>query len=433
MGSNVPMTRPEECLAVHKGLWGHSSTFLELASGRIIHYWGQASYSDDGGLTWYDPEPWTDVDVNVLRGGPASLVHLSGDGIGLAAAGAGAFTMCFWRSEDGGKTWQRPIPLQPGWYYYAIQNGMIRTSSGRIILPGWTKLGIPAYQQPWPFVGALQHDGQYMGTTTDDLMQALCGTYISYSDDDGKTWHRSGTSVRPGAAELIVVYWLRGDLHYDMFNEGAVVETEPGKLLMLGRTRLGRLFQSRSDDDGETWTRPEPTMLASSGSPAAMGKIPDSEHLVVVWSQHNEPEIRRGLVRCRLSSAVSRNGGVIWEFFQNVESVLEETRVAPGPIHPVHPSEAYSLHDNNGWWVEWPIEDVKPLPEGYGRWSYPSMLIIKDRVLIQHTYGRPGEPAAMSILKVLPLSWFYAGHDRFEGNPYLKKFTDIYDAYRAKP
>ena len=78
-----------------------------------------------------------------------------------------------------------------------------------------------------------------------------------------------------------------------------------------------------------------------------------------------------GYFRTRLSSAVSRNGGSVWEFFQNVESIHEETRVEPGPIRPVHP-DVYSFEP----------EDTAPDREGkyirlagiHRRWCYPSVL-----------------------------------------------------------
>src|SRR2546430_3859275 len=50
--------------------------------------------------------------------------------------------------------------------------------------------------------------------------------------------------------------------------------------------------------------------------------------------------IRKGLGRGRLSSAISRKHGgqgALWEFYQNIESILEGTRVEPGPIRFTRP------------------------------------------------------------------------------------------------
>ena len=50
---NVPMTRPEEALAIHDQAYGHSLTFVGLEGGRILLSSGRVfRYSDDGGITW---------------------------------------------------------------------------------------------------------------------------------------------------------------------------------------------------------------------------------------------------------------------------------------------------------------------------------------------------------------------------------------------
>ena len=96
----------------------------------------------------------------------------------------------------------------------------------------------------------------------------------------------------------------------------------------------------------------------------------------------------------------------------------EETRVEPGPIRPVRPAE---YHFEPGLPVP-EREREHILPVGFhGRWSYPSVFAMKDRVLIAHTYSvyeqhptraelilssrKPG--GFNQKLKVLPLTWFY--------------------------
>ncbi len=79
-------------------------------------------------------------------------------------------------------------------------------------------------------------------------------------------------------------------------------------------------------------------------------------------------------------------------------------------------------------------EYVVPLPIGYGRWSYPSVLVLKDRVLISHTYtccdqsGSRVNKGINSKMKVLPISWFYGNQDPGSENPTLNKLTEA-----AKP
>ena len=53
--SNVPMTMPNLVLATHKTKFFHSSTFVELHDGRVLHAAGTVfTTSDDGGITWSD-------------------------------------------------------------------------------------------------------------------------------------------------------------------------------------------------------------------------------------------------------------------------------------------------------------------------------------------------------------------------------------------
>ena len=245
---------------------------------------------------------------------------------------------------------------------------------------------------------------------------------VYYSDDDGRTWHRNKDG------ELFILHdW---NSHFDFVEEPSLTEVSPGRLLMFMRTALGRLYQSWSYDNGETWTRPQPTALAASTTPAQIRTLHNG-HLLIVWNQDSEEEIKRGYSRMRVSSAVSRNGGSVWEFFQNVESVHEETRVEPGPIRPVRP---VGIHFEPG--VPAPERNPRYFQEDtvHGWWSYPSVFVMKDRVLIAHTYSTfEEEPDKASVyrsstrgemynqkLKVLPLSWFYGGKEPAD-NPFLPR------------
>ena len=114
-----------------------------------------------------------------------------------------------------------------------------------------------------------------------------------------------------------------------------------------------------------------------------------------------------------------------------MESLLEGTRVEPGPIRALRPAEI-SLHPGQPA----PEREAKYVTgaEGYGEFSYPSVLVMKDRVLIAHTYSIYQEDPAQAQLisssrkaggfnqklKVLPLKWFYGGKEPVD-NPFLKK------------
>ena len=81
------------------------------------------------------------------------------------------------------------------------------------------------------------------------------------------------------------------------------------------------------------------------------------------------------------------------------------------------------------------VEHIRQV-EFHGRWSYPSMLVMKDRVLVAHTYSHyeehPTEARLVSSkdtrgfnqkLKVLPLNWFYGGKEPAD-NPFLPRAHD---------
>jgi len=436
--SNVPMTRPEEVIAIHETNYFHSSTFVELEGGRILHAAGTTfTTSDDGGITWSEPFSCRDLNGERVGGGGTSLVKLSGKGIGLAAMrkdpeaispeeSRRSTYMVFWRSEDGGQTWETPVRVTPqGVGTYAYQDVLLRTSSGRIILPVYISLGQasgPNDVKP-PASGKLVN-GQWVSTAAHFFDPHFSASYVCYSDDDGRTWQRNKDG------ELIILQdW---SALYSYTNEPSVAEVAPGRLLMFMRTAMGRLYQAWSDDNGETWTRPQPSPLASSTAPAQIRRLPSTGHLLVVWNQENEEEVKQGYNRTRISAAISRNGGSVWEFFQNVESLHEATRVEPGPIHPVRPAEFHLAPGIPA--PEREARFIQPVTK-HGRWSYPSVLAMRDRVLIAHTYSYYEEhPTRAELvnsqtkgvnqrLKVLPLTWFYGGKEPAD-NPWLPRVDE---------
>ena len=410
--SSVPMTLPGLMLAQHEQQFMHSTTWVELDDGRILLWCAQVHcHSDDGGLTWSQPQFTKDVNGDPVGLGKSfALVRLSGGGVGLAAnrpSDDGVNEILFWRSEDGGQTWQPPAALPrplPG--TGALQDTILRTESGRIVIP--LQMGLGQNIKPheaFPYSTA-RLAGQRMSTSAHFFDPTWCACYVAYSDDDGRTWRYNEDGYL-----FVLKDW---GVYAGYTVEPTIAEYDPGKLIMLMRTGLGRLYQSFSDDCAETWSRPEPTLLASSTAPAQVRRIPQTGHLLCVWNQHSEEEIRQGFIRTRLSSAISRNGGGEWEFFQNVESLHAQTRVEPGPIQPVHPEEMYFTKRGHLG----PQRDPRYIVDlpAYGRFSYPSVLIWRDRVLISYTYRLWDAKARLvqerphsSRMKVLPLKWFYGG------------------------
>lgn len=425
--TNVPMTRPDEMLAMHEQNYGHSVSFVGLDGGRILEGTGaEFIYSDDGGITWSEPYPGLDHTGEPLPANCTSLVKLSGDAIGIAtlrylpgSTNRHDTQMVFRASEDEGHTWSPPVAMNDCLLRaHALQDVMIRTTSGRLILPVYFAVGQGSWHEEGkPFVGGYLN-GNFVSTDGHFIDPHFCASYIVYSDDEGATWQPNSDG------ELFILRELAGPA--EGAPEPAIVEVTPGRLMMVVRTGLGRLFQAFSDDEGETWSRLEPTQLAGTQAPGQLRKFPDTGHLLVVWTQQSEAEIRRGFIRTRLSTAISRNGGGLWEHFYNVESLHEQTHVEPGPIYRVRPEGAYGVHAGTSA-QENDTDYIVSLPEGYGRWSYPSAFVAGDRVLISHTYSVHDSVTGEVInpgtnrLKVLPISWFYGGDDPQRESGLLEK------------
>jgi hypothetical protein len=70
--------------------------------------------------------------------------------------------------------------------------------------------------------------------------------------------------------------------------EGSFFQTDDGVIHMLHRTGAGVLWATASDDDGETWSAPEPTRFTDNGTKFHFGRLPDGR-FYYVGCPHAEP------------------------------------------------------------------------------------------------------------------------------------------------
>ncbi|MCX5644005.1 MAG: sialidase family protein [Phycisphaerae bacterium] len=193
--------------------------------------------------------------------------------------------MCL--STDEARTWSEPtVCITDEMGYYVLNNDRaVQLHSGRLVLPvAW-------------------HQGP--GRKRDTAGVIMC--YLS--DDNGKTWRRSKDSFQghaPSGQRITV-------------QEPGVVELKDSRLMMYMRTDAGSQYLCHSQDGGETWSKAEPSPLASPLSPASIKRIPSTGDLLCVWNDHSGAHPYPAGRRTPLCLAISKDEGKTWSRSQVIE------------------------------------------------------------------------------------------------------------------
>ncbi len=171
---------------------------------------------------------------------------------------------------------------EPGWYCNNADRAM-RLSTGRVLLPAHGPYA-EKYIGGTPYAGGDLH------------------SFVFYSDDGFKTWHRSSDSMTAKG---------RG------CHEPTIVELEDGRLYCLLRNTNECQYYSISEDGGDHWSTPAPTTLASPESPALIKRIPSTGDLLVLWN--NVPS-KSNWPRIPLTAAVSKDEGKTWGSYHDLDN-----------------------------------------------------------------------------------------------------------------
>jgi hypothetical protein len=131
------------------------------------------------------------------------------------------------------------------------------------------------------------------------------------SEDQGKTW-----DVLPGAQHG--GWYCRG---FGRMDEGRPIALGAGKVYMQIRTPEGHLWETRSEDDGKTWSEPRATPLIHPDAPPMLFHLSDGKTLAAF--HHNchydihytsfdagKPEVMAG--RAQVWVAFSKDEGRTW-------------------------------------------------------------------------------------------------------------------------
>lgn len=371
--------------------------------------------STDGGRTWSASAP---LKSEIAASG---LLRLRSGKLGMYGAKRGPKRgrVCFSSSTNDGETWAPAVEIPTYQDFIPMFHSMTQLQSGRLLLVGyWEGLNVSAsdavrfVQTGWGlWRGSLLffegHRGVELG---------VCIAY--YSDDEGLTWKQCAgglfgwfdeRGVPNGEGGIIDVY------------EPTAAETKDGRVLMFMRSKTGRLVQSYSRDGGQTWDSVRPTELSSSQSPPMLVRIPATGDLLCVWNQVSGEEIRRGFLRGRLSSAISRDSGMTWGNFQTLE--LQEGMDDVARILPEFPIARRVVAST-------PLEHI---PDGFAMFTYPNVDIVGDKVFVRYARTWPQKlergkkisadnrlPSMIPqdeqseaqmcgewVMRIYPLEWFY--------------------------
>lgn len=243
--------------------------------------------SRDGGKTWSSPETvFSDAKRSLFQ---ISFARLANGDLGLThtslANGRDAFKV-FRRSTDEGQTWSEPLKISDASHDYTTGpwDKLYVLASGRVIALLHCNMNPDAKKQGGPL-----------------------GVYTVYSDDHGKSWTRSPLK------EVLHVSDNPSNKHEWGFWEPSLVEHAPGKLLMLARTTTGWLWESRSEDNGTTWSAPVQSTVPNPVAPPVLTRIPDSDTLVLIQNPDvNITKSWHGGDRVALAFRTSHDAGRTW-------------------------------------------------------------------------------------------------------------------------
>ena len=328
---------------------------VELKDGRLMGIIrGMLKfYSEDRGMTWSEPEPVLDNGEQIIaEADPVGVLRLQSGAIGITSyrpvradelPDRGRATarrlrqqsqrgLFFRKSYDEGETWTPEVLVSaPGIVnWYALNDTMIQLSSGRLLWPSYGS-SRAAELHPRPLV-----EGQERGIGHLWSPENVSPARFFYSDDEGQTWQASDGDL---------MLWVdQGYGNLDSIHEPTAAETKDGRILCLARCAQMRAVQTFSDDGGVHWTLPELSELNSANAPIRVRRIPSTGDLMVVWNQVTAQEHREAWGRCRLSAAISTNGGRTWTNFRNIHvspGMDESPRVSdPEPPQFVRPGSA---------------------------------------------------------------------------------------------
>ena len=197
-------------------------------------------------------------------------------------------------STDGGRSFGKPEELVGGDRSGGrgpVKNKCIRLASGRVLAPASTE------NRGW-------------------------NCFVDISDDDGKSW-RKAPKIRTERETPIFNRLNDYTSNKIPMIQPTLWESENGKVHMLTRTPVGRIYRSDSEDNGESWCEAYATDLPNNNSGIDLVKTPDGS----LWLLSNPVEENWG-ERSPLTLQKSVDNGAIWETVLVLEEEKKDSEFA---------------------------------------------------------------------------------------------------------
>lgn len=302
---------------------------VELPDGRLLLAWTEfggdgedhaaaeipGRISDDGGLSW---GPKFTLQPNVGGQNVMSVSFLrraSGEVLFFYLRKDSNRDLTVWsrRLEAGGAIvggelrWSDPRPVAEGPGYHVMNND--RVIETRLAPPdAASDSGAPA---------PVRGPGRILCPVawTADIGTAYDAQVIRVfrSDDGGASW-----AVSPDLQ-------LRDDRgRASPAMEPGLVELKDGRVLMIVRTKLGRIYRAESRDGGESWSPIVPTELVAPAAPASIARMPTGD-LLLAWNDVENGAAARWNQRNPLTFAISRDEGNTWVERRDLETAEGES------------------------------------------------------------------------------------------------------------
>jgi predicted neuraminidase len=352
----------------------HCSGIVAFPDGELfaVFYWAitEANRKQKIFACWKKPgeESWSEPVAIVshprmMTGNPAIWIAPDTGRLWLFYVNSiGGWAMCNPRckySDDRGKTWSKPKKIY--WFVSrGIKNPPIVTKTGRYVLPAYIEF------------------------------RDVFGMFF-LSDNKGKTWRQRPPVKIPDDEVPEAVYEARkGKKRWGrMVLQPTVVEKNDGTLwaLMRAARPLGKMYQTESHDNGETWSPAKPYILPNPGGGFHMMRL-QSGNLAILYNHAPVPETGHGMERNPLSIAISEDDGATWAFRRNIMEAKDEnvhqsiggypamTQGADGKIHATWTYD-YSVIGDDGqkhdysdiWYTSFTEDWVKEKPFFTGPWE----------------------------------------------------------------